>query len=335
MAWVETLTAAADTEVADSGIAQDDQANPSVTLTTGASQETYVASVLMSGAGTQGAITAPTSPAGTKLDNHDFGQQVGVLGELDANDAGGGVTFTWTAGSDDVAMIAAAIAEVAGGGAALTKDLADTVTLSDAIVKAPKLGKADTVTLSDAIAKAMGLNKADIATLSDAVSKKPGKFVADTVTLSEGFNALKILALFLADTVTLSDSITRKAMGLGKADTVTLSDSAGKSVAISKSDTVTLTDAISKKPGKALADTVTLSDNVGKGIGKALADTVTTADAIVKAISKLAQDVVTLIDVIDFGGVTPPPTIIRLTWKATKGWMHRTTHRRIDPDGRT
>ena len=131
MAWVETLTAAADTEVEDSGVAQNDQANPAVSLTTGASVETYVASVIMSGAGTQGAITAPSSPAGSKLDNHDFGQQVAVLGDLDANDAGGGVTFTWTAGSDDVAMIAVAVKEAAGTPAAtasatLTVDLAFT-----------------------------------------------------------------------------------------------------------------------------------------------------------------------------------------------------------------
>jgi len=108
--WVITLTAAADTAVEDVERAQENQANPSVNLTT--TVETWVANILMSGQGTQAAATAGSGY--TKLDNNDFGQQVALVETINTPASAGTVASGWTVTSDDVAMIAVAIKEVSG-----------------------------------------------------------------------------------------------------------------------------------------------------------------------------------------------------------------------------
>jgi YD repeat-containing protein len=119
VAWVLTLTAGSgmDTAVEDYGVAEEDQANPAVTLTTGASVETYAATLLVSGFGSTGAFAAGSGI--TKLDQHDFGQQTAAVADTDTNDAGGGLTTQWNTGGsvDDVAMAALAIKETTAGGA--------------------------------------------------------------------------------------------------------------------------------------------------------------------------------------------------------------------------
>ena len=114
------------------------------------------------------------------------------------------------------------------GGTAHTKNLSDTITLSDAISKAPGLGKTDTAALSDAVAKAVGKLQSDTITLSDATARSVVVARADTLTLTE------------ANT---------KAVGKQQTDTITLSDFeshiSGTGHTKSLSDTITLTDAIS------------------------------------------------------------------------------------------
>lgn len=114
LAFVITLTASADTAVEASGVAQDNQANPSVTLATGAGVNTYVSGLLMSGLGTVGGITAGAN--GTTRGSNDFGQQVCYLADRDTNGTGGNVVFDLVAATDDVALVATAIKEVSGSG---------------------------------------------------------------------------------------------------------------------------------------------------------------------------------------------------------------------------
>ena len=48
-------------------------------------------------------------------------------------------------------------------------NFADTVTISDEVVKSAGIVKSDTVTISDTITKSVGLSKADSVTISDAI----------------------------------------------------------------------------------------------------------------------------------------------------------------------
>jgi hypothetical protein len=184
-------------------------------------------------------------------------------------------------------------------GNSLTKDLADTVTVSDAVVKAIMLGKADTVTLSDAISRVWAILRAfaDTVTLSDAAGKAVAKPVSDSVTLSDAVS--KRPALAKAETITVSDAST-KAVGLGKADTVTVSDAIGKLMGKPFSDTVTLSDAMTaiKLLVLQLSDTINVSDAIVKAFAAGKTDSITVSDAVVKAPALAKADTITVTDAI-------------------------------------
>lgn len=116
-----TLTAAADTAVEDENGTSGDIDDPSVALTTGASTETWVAALIMSGLAAPTSITAGSGFTKNATLEHDHGANCSTVETIDTNDAGGGLTvgFTTTA-ADDVAMIAVAIKEV--GAQAFTID---------------------------------------------------------------------------------------------------------------------------------------------------------------------------------------------------------------------
>lgn len=113
------------------------------------------------------------------------------------------------------------------GGAALTLNLADTITLSDAVTKAAGLKKTDTSTLSDAVTKAVGKLQSDTITLSDATARSVHVARSDTITLTDA--QLKADGKLITDTITLSDFITVTPGGavnytLSLSDTITLTD---------------------------------------------------------------------------------------------------------------
>lgn len=110
-----SVTASGDTAVEDSNVASGDAANPSVALTTGASQETWASGFLVSGHNATSGVTAGSGF--TMVLQSDTGNQVFNLERITANDAGGGVTVDFTAAIEDVAMVAVAVKEAGGGGA--------------------------------------------------------------------------------------------------------------------------------------------------------------------------------------------------------------------------
>ena len=129
-----------------------------------------------------------------------------------------------------------------GGGTAWTLNLADTVTMSDALVKAVGKFVADaTGAVVDALVKAVGKPLSDTTTSSDAVVKSYGKFTSDNVTPSDALV---------------------KAVGKAPADTATISDAPAKAVGKAAADVATMTDQFSRTVtyARALGDTVTMSD---------------------------------------------------------------------------
>lgn len=121
----------------------------------------------------------------------------------------------------------------------------------------------DTVTISDSIVKAIGLNKSDSVAISDAIVKSIGLFKIDTVAIAD--TIVKAISLAKADTVTIADSIS-KAISLGKADTVTITDSISKRISIVKADAMAIADSIAVHIGLgltiALSDIVTITDRL-------------------------------------------------------------------------
>ena len=111
--YCTTITAAADTEVEDSEILQENQADPSMTLVTGSGVNCFCAGILASGRSTHTNVTPGTDY--TELDLTDVSSRASHVERRTNNSTGGNVTLNWgTAGvSDDVAAVGVAIKESA------------------------------------------------------------------------------------------------------------------------------------------------------------------------------------------------------------------------------
>lgn len=112
-----TFTASQDTEIADSGILQGDQANPQIALDSGANGAFRYAAVFSGLAAPSSLTPSTTGGVASNLDSVDFGNQASRMegyfsGAGDQTETGS-ITVGYTAASDDVAMVAAAIIEAA------------------------------------------------------------------------------------------------------------------------------------------------------------------------------------------------------------------------------
>jgi len=108
-----TVTAAADTEVDASNVAEEDQADPDITVATTASTNCFVSGVIASGLSTHTNLSAGTGY--TELDLTDVGSNATHVQRRTSNSTGGNVSVLWdtAAISDDVAAIGVAIKESA------------------------------------------------------------------------------------------------------------------------------------------------------------------------------------------------------------------------------
>lgn len=106
-----TVTAATDTEVADVQIQEGDAANPSVTLTTPGGVETWAAGVLCSGLPNTTDHTAGADY--TSVLSADPGASTMRFQRRTANASGGNYVLDYVAATDDIALIGAALREVA------------------------------------------------------------------------------------------------------------------------------------------------------------------------------------------------------------------------------
>lgn len=175
-------------------------------------------------------------------------------------------------------------------GTAYEKTLTDSVSLSEAILKAPSR------TLSDSIA------------LSEVINKGTVRIFGDSVSLSEVFS--KGVARVFSDAVALADAIIR---GWEKVF----------------SDTLALTDTISRDMTRTFADAVSLLEVVNKQISLFITDTITIAeDTIIKGVGKTFSETINLVDSITKTLFWLPKAFITATWvalsKAASAWQQKT-----------
>lgn len=113
-----SITAATDTEVGAFNTLSTVQTNPQIALDTGA-DESLRCSFILSGLGTPSDLTAISNVLAVGSSPRiDFGSNVAILGRQTSAASSGSFTIGYTGGSDDVAMVAAAIQEISGGGVA-------------------------------------------------------------------------------------------------------------------------------------------------------------------------------------------------------------------------
>ena len=103
-----TQTAGADTAVAVSGVAQENQANPQIVLDSGADSALRYCHIY---SGLVGPASLTILSGMTAIHNHDFGPACDLT-DRQTSPSTGSFTIGYTAASDDVAMVAFAIKEV-------------------------------------------------------------------------------------------------------------------------------------------------------------------------------------------------------------------------------
>lgn len=143
----------------------------------------------------------------------------------------------------------------------LSRSIADTVTITDAVVRsslARARALADTITIADTLARtvAEARSLADTVTIGDALARSAvaqSRTAGDTLTITDAVDASSIASLTrdIGDTITIGDAVERVvSIGRGVADSVTIGDSLARS-AISFvraiADTITITDSLSRQ----------------------------------------------------------------------------------------
>lgn len=178
-------------------------------------------------------------------------------------------------------------------GSALTKDLTDTVSLSDALVKAPNLIKTDSMTMADSRSGRPNLIKSDTLTLSDSKVTTFGKVLTDSFTIADMLG--KLCGLNKAETISLADSLV-KVFGKALTDNATLSDVLIKTSGKSLTDLVTASDLLAKTIGLQKTDTQVLSDMLARVAVLNKADTLTLFDFLSKSAAISPRDTLSLVD---------------------------------------
>lgn len=201
-------------------------------------------------------------------------------------------TLNWST-ADATARVFGYVAFGANGGSALTKNLSDTMTVADSIVKTPNLIKTDSMTMADSRSGRPNLIKSDTLTLADSKSTMTGKILTDSFTISDVLR--KLCSLSKADTVSLADSLV-KILGKNLTDNATLSDVLIKTTGKTLTDLVTASDLLAKTIGLGKSDTQLLSDLLTRVAVLNKADTLTVFDFLSKAAAISPRDTLTLVD---------------------------------------
>jgi hypothetical protein len=217
-----TWTADGDCEIVDSDVLDAVQADPQLTLQTGAGVETVVGAIVHSGQNAGGNLTAVS---GFTDDSSgaawDFGTQVAEVVRSTSPHSGGDITTGWTATSEEAHMIAVAIKEAAGGGGDIVELIGVVI---DATIPAA-IGRLKRRSIGPGI-QAGSPSELDSAI---AVAKRKSKAVG-TLVVAE--TARAISAGHAAAIGTATESESARALGRQKGFTIGVSTEANVGVAI-------------------------------------------------------------------------------------------------------
>jgi hypothetical protein len=261
-----------------SGTVGGDTTNPSVTIT-GIAGASYGAAGLFSGLNAEANVTAGSGM--TIRNSHDFGSDISVVASRTSENASGNLTMAFASASDDVAMVAIAIEEVAGA-TNYTKTLTESATVSDAILKTGTKVLTQSVAVSEALLKTITKPLVEAATISASIIRTLSRTMTESVTISDILEKIKIIAVQLLESTGLSDSIIRSIEKLFN-ETPTVTDTVNKGTGRTLADSTNVSDAIKKTPGKIVSESLSLTDLITRIIGKVYVEAATFTDSIVNA----------------------------------------------------
>ena len=201
-------------------------------------------------------------------------------------------------------------------GSVLTKDLSDTVNLSEARVVTADKALSDTTNLSESFSRVVEFLRTytDTTNLSESISKAFDKAsISENITLSDSFSSLIEKILELSDNLNLSDSMTKlfesvkaditnlsdlltKDISTNRSDNISISEQYVNSLELLKEDSVTLNDILTNFPNVGLADAIDLIDSLINDFALSSSDSISISDVLINAIEKSSSDNISFCD---------------------------------------
>jgi hypothetical protein len=159
------------------------------------------------------------------------------------------VSGTFAIGTSTSWASQTAIRPVAAGGATLTQNIDDTLSLDDALSFERALALADTLSLADSLAFQRAITIAETLSLADNLTAETGKSVsiADSVSLSDSLAFAFERAITIEDVVSLADALSFE-RAITVADVLSIADSLSTSSGVPHevviNDILSLVDAL-------------------------------------------------------------------------------------------
>lgn len=206
------------------------------------------------------------------------------------------VTRTDTLAGSRLAWAAAGVSiKAASGAEEHVKNLNDSVTLSDSLLKTMLLNKSDSMNVAEQFMNKPSMIKLDSISISDLLIKTAALNKSDNVTISDLFDRISTYIRDLTDGVTITDLLNNKPTK-NLSDTVTLADILSNKPRIINTDSIGITDSLIKTIGKNPDDILAIADSISKTIGVAKLDTLSLADTISKVVGFNKTDSVSITD---------------------------------------
>ena len=178
-----------------------------------------------------------------------------------------------------------------------TPQISDSIALLDSVLRNKAFQILDSVGLTDAILRNKTLPIADQISLADVLLANKQLLITDAVVLSDVILALKML--LITDTITLSDAVEVITGAIIKyvADTLGLSDAIKVNKVFAVSDTLNLLDQIFRhKPEVTITDAVALAEIIAVSKLFAITDSVSIADVVYAMKTLPIYDQITIAD---------------------------------------
>lgn len=193
-----------------------------------------------------------------------------------------------------------------------SKMIIDSISLTDIILKSTSKIIVDSFSLSDSLSAFKLLSKqlTETLVLSDTSSKITMRTLSDSVNLVDSIK--KQTNRIFTEGITLND-ILSKQLSRQLTDTFVLSDTlVNKSIKV-LSETLYLSDIIPRSFSKSISESISLSDSILKNINRNLSDSFVLSDTIQKLTNKLFLDTFSLSDIFASSNVFMIQLIDQLT----------------------
>lgn len=249
--------------------------NPTASVTT-----TVNGDIIFSVTGSGSNAWNPSANDGDGSDRSDLGTfGISVQYKLQATSGAQSMGHTFGT-SDDWAIAIAAFKEVPAS-VSYTKNLTETATIADSLIRGVARTVLESFSLTDTLTKIRGQIKTLVESVAatDIITRGATKNLAENGTISDVLN--KGTARVFSESPVITD---------------TLNKSGGKVL----SETFSTTDFLTRIIGKIYSEAATITDTLTKSrlLSKVLSETFTVADTIVKTIAKILPESFTVTDIL-------------------------------------